>query len=216
MLPEATSVRFVQLGAPQQRAVAAKAQAAFLGNPFYARALGLGERQFAAYWEQFFEFALRDPNAAVYALEQDGDIVAVLAVGFHGFPSLGSALRFLTSLLLRIGLASFARYLRFALRYERVMRRPSSERRLEACGLWLFVQPGAGGKLGSRLLREATEVVRRQGKLLITGFIDAGNRALLAFYRRNGFCVLPPFKFAGMQAARIEKRLPPPVVEQVQ
>lgn len=216
MPPEAAPVRFLELGASHRQAVAAIAHAAFRGNPFYARAIGLDERGFSGYWEEFFEFALRDPNAAVYALEQDGDIVAAVAVAFDGFPSVRPAGRFLTRLLLRIGPARFVRYVRFALKYQRAMWRPSYERRLEACGLWLFIEPNAGGRLGSRLVREATELMRHHGKLLITGFIDASNRALLVFYQRNGFHILPPFDFLGMQAARIERWLPPLGSEQPQ
>ena len=215
MLPETASIRFLELGVSHRWAVAAIAQAAFHGSPFYSRALGLDERGFSGYWEEFFEFALRDPNAAVYALEQDGCIVAAVAVAFDGFPSTRPAVRFLTRLLLRIGPMRFVQYVRFVLEYERVMRRPSAERRLEACGLWLFIQPGAGTRLGPQLLRETTELMRHQGKVLITGFIDASNRALLAFYRRNGFHILPAFEFAGMQAARIERWLRPPTAEQL-
>jgi ribosomal protein S18 acetylase RimI-like enzyme len=215
MPPDSTSIRFLELGKSHREAVSAIANAAFRGNPFYSRALGLDERGFSGYWKEFFDFALRDPNAAVYALEQDGDIVAAVAVAFDGFPSVVLAVRFLARLLLRIGPTRFCRYVRFVLNYKRAMQRPASERRLEACGLWLFSQPDTDARLGSRVMREAIELMRRQGKLLITGFIDAGNRPLLAFYRRNGFHVHPAFEFAGMHAARVERRLRPPTSERV-
>jgi ribosomal protein S18 acetylase RimI-like enzyme len=38
--------------------------------------------------------------------------------------------------------------------------------------------------------------------------VDASNRPLLAFYRRQGFEVSPPFAFFGHPAARVEYRRP--------
>lgn len=214
MLPETAPIRFLALNASHRQAVATIAHAAFRDSPFYAQTLGLDESAFSHYWGEFFELALRDPNATVYALERDGEIVAALALAFDGFPSIWLAVWFLTRLLLRIGFAKLVRYVRFALEYERVMRRPAREHGLEARGLWLFVEPSAGSRLGSRLVREVTELVRLRGKLLTTGFIDASNRALIAFYRRNGFRVLPSFELSGMRAARIERWLSPPAAGQ--
>jgi len=204
------SARFLQLGREHRDAVAAIAEAAFRQNPFYERAVGLDARTFPAYWRAFFELALSGDTAAVYALERDGDIVAAVATGFDGFPRPSSFARFLARLLFELGPGAWWRYVRFALAYGRAMHRPAAERRLEACGLWLFVKPDASSVgLGSRLVREATEAVRRRGKLLLTGFVDAGNRPLLTFYRRNGFRVLPPFAFGGLEAVRVERWLLP-------
>jgi ribosomal protein S18 acetylase RimI-like enzyme len=205
MSPEAGAYRFVELDASRRTAMAAIAEAAFRGNPFYEQALGLDERSFPVYWEEFFHFVLRDPAATAFALEWDGTIAAAVAVAVEGFPSTRSLVRFLARLLVRLGPRRWLRYVRFGSAYERVMRRPPAEHRIEARGLWLFVQPGTRSiGLGARLVRQAMETMRRRGKPLITGFVDANNRPLLMFYRRLGFHVQPPFRFAGMDAARIE------------
>ena len=210
MPPEIEAPRFVELDASRRAAIAEIAEAAFRGNPFYERAVGLDERSFAVYWDEFFQFVLRDPAATAFALELDGAIVAAVAVSVDGFPSMGPSARFLTRLLVRLGPIRWMRYVRFASAYERAMQRPAAEHRLEARGLWLFVEPGTRSiGIGARLVRQTIEVLRQRGKILITGFVDAGNRPLLAFYRRIGFQVQPVFRFAGMDAARIERWLTP-------
>lgn len=203
------AARFLQLGREHRDAVATIAEAAFRQNPFYERALGLDARAFAAYWRAFFDLVLSDDTAAVYALERDGEIVAAVAVGFAGFPRPRNFARFVIRLLFDLGPEAWGRYVRFAVAYAQVMRRPAAERKVEACGLWLFVRPDASeAGLGSRLVLETTGALWRKGKTLLTGFVDAGNRPLLAFYRRNGFRVLPPFEFSGLEAVRVERWLP--------
>ena len=210
MPPEASDHCFVELDASRRAAVAQIAEAAFRGNPFYERALGLDERSFAVYWEEFFQFVLRDPAATAFALEMDGTIVAAVAISVDGFPSRRATARFLVRLFVRLGPMRWLRYVRFGSAYEKAMRRPPAEHRLEARGLWVFVQPGTRSiGLGARLVRQAMETMRQRGKPLITGFVDAGNRPLLAFYRRIGFHVQPAFRFAGMDAALIECWLTP-------
>ncbi|UCC49904.1 MAG: GNAT family N-acetyltransferase [Gemmatimonadota bacterium] len=201
-------IRFRQLGPSDRTAIAGLAAAAFDGNRFYQNALGLDARRFALYWDAFFHLALRDSAAAVYGLEQNGRLEAAAAVAFDGFPRASRGARYLLTLLRRLGFRAWLRYLRFVRAYERVMRRPAPERQLEACGLWLFVRPDAASAgLGSRLARDSIEAVRARGKLLITGLVDASNRPLLSFYHRLAFAVTPPFPFAGMPAAVIERWL---------
>jgi len=173
-------------------------------------ALGFNQRQLAAYWRSFFRLALADPAVRVFALEDEsGDVMAAVAVAYQGFPSPANGLRFLARLLCEIGPAGWLRYLRFAQAYGRVMRRPAHERRREACGLWLFVRSEARGLwLGSTVVREAIDALSREGKSLITGFVDAGDRQVVAFYRRLGFVVSHPFPFRGLTAATIEFRVP--------
>jgi ribosomal protein S18 acetylase RimI-like enzyme len=186
------------------------AAAAFDRDRFYETALGLDAHRFRRYWDAFFELALTDPGATVFALERDSELVAAVALAYDEFPRPFRATTYLWTLLRRLGLRATLRYVKFVRAYERAMHRPPDERRLEACGLWLFVKPNAGSAgLGSKLARRAIEAVRAEGKLLVTGFVNADNLPLLQFYRRLGFTVAPPFPFAGMQAARIERWLEP-------
>lgn len=200
-------VRFRQLG-PDDRAGAARlAAAAFRGNQFYERAIGFDAAVFDTFWDLFFELALADSHSRVYGLDWGVDVVAVLVAGFDGFPETMRGLRFLGVLLSRIGLRRWFRYLRFVAAYDRAMRRPRADRRIEARGLWLMVRPDAGrAGLGSRLVSGAFEALRPEGKLLITGFVDAGEPRLIAFYQRLGFDVGPSFPFRGGVAALIERR----------
>jgi GNAT superfamily N-acetyltransferase len=202
------TIRFRQLGPHDKEAVARLAAAAFHGNSFYESALGLDARRFGLYWVAFFDLSLGDPGAAVFGLERNDELQAVVAVAFEEFPRTSRALRYLWRLYSRLGTAALVKYLRFVRAYERAMRRPAPERRIEARGLWLFVKPAAGAAgLGSRLVKYTIEAVRARGKTLITGFFDASNRPLDRFYRRLGFTVSSPFPFAGMRAARLELRL---------
>jgi GNAT superfamily N-acetyltransferase len=198
-------IHFRQLGPHDKDAVARLAAAAFHGNPFYESALGLDARRFGLYWDEFFELSLGDPGAAVFGLEHNGELQAAVAVAFEEFPRTSRALRYLCRLYRCLGTAALVKYLRFVRAYERAMRRPAPERRVEARGLWLFVKPAAGkAGLGSRLVKYTIEAVRARGKLLVTGFFDASNRPLGRFYRRLGFTVTSPFPFLGMRAARLE------------
>jgi GNAT superfamily N-acetyltransferase len=204
------ATRFRRLGPTERDQLARLAAAAFDRDRFYETALGLDAHRFQLYWSAFFDLALTDPAATVFGLERGAELVAAVAMAYDGFPRASRGIAYLWTLLRRIGLRALLRYLKFVRAYDRVMQRPAEERRVEACGLWLFVSPSAGSVgLGSRLARRATEAVHADGKLLITGFVNADNLPLLQFYRRNGFTVTPPFPFAGMMAARIERWLEP-------
>ncbi|NIM49952.1 MAG: GNAT family N-acetyltransferase [Gemmatimonadales bacterium] len=201
------AVRFRRLGLSDAAAVAHSATAAFAGSAFYQRALGLDDRRFARYWAAFFRLAFADPAARVFAFDDAGRVNAAVAVAYDGFPRPLTGLRFLLRLLWRIGASAWLKYLRFVRAYSHVMHRPAGDRRVEACGLWLFVDPGArGAGLGADLVRTALDAVRAEGKTLATGFVDAGNQPLLTFYRRLGFTISPPFDFLGLPAATIERR----------
>jgi len=203
--------RFRRLGPADRGAVARIASSAFHGNAFYRKALGLDGAGFAGYWDAFFELSLASSAAAVFGLEHGGQLVSAVAVAFDGFPERQRAVLFAWKLLRRIGIGSLLRYLRFVRDYSRVMHRSRPEHRIEACALWFFTDPQAVRTgLGTRLARQAIEAIRTEGKLLITGFIDAGDPPLARYYRRLGFSVSPPFPFAGMKGARIEMRLAPP------
>jgi GNAT superfamily N-acetyltransferase len=199
------AIRFRQLGSRDKDAVARLAAAAFHQNSFYENALGLDARRFEIYWDAFFDLSLGDPGAAVHGLERNGELIAAVAVAFDEFPKTSRVVRYLWALYRHLGAGGLVRYLRFVRAYERTMKRPTSERRIEARGLWLFAKPSAGkAGLGSRLVEYTIEAVRARGKMLITGFFDASNRPLDRFYRRLGFTVTSPFPFAGMRAARLE------------
>lgn len=200
-----SSISFRRLGPSDRGAVARAASTAFAGSDFYQRVLGLDDDRFARYWHEFFRLALHDPAARVFVFEHEGRMVAALAVAYDGFPRPLSGVRFLLRLLRAIGVKAWLRYLRFAGAYTRTMHRPAQEQLKEACGLWLFVDPAAGGGgVGSDLVRSSIAAARTEGKALMTGFVDAGNGPLLTFYRRLGFRVTPEFSFLGERAAKIE------------
>lgn len=204
------TLQFRQLGPGDRVAVARLAERAFYGNSFYEKALGLDSRRFKSYWDAFFRLSLADPTAVVFGLERDGELQAAVAASFDGFPRTDYAVRYLLELLFRLGFTGFIHYLRFIRAYSRTMHRPAAEKRIEACGLWLFVSPQTGSAgLGSYLVRRAIDTMHARGKILFTGFIDASNRPLLRFYQRLGFTVSPPFLFTGMRAACVERWLEP-------
>jgi len=204
---DARTVRFRRLGPDDRMAAARLAGAAFRGNRFYERAIGLDAAAFDAFWDLFFELALADSHSRVFGLDWGDDLVAVVVSGFERFPESLRGLRFLGALLRCIGPRRWVRYLRFVAAYDRAMRRRKAEREIEARGLWLMVQPDAGrAGLGSRLVNGASEALRLEGKVLITGFVDAGDPRLRAFYERLGFAVGPGFVFRGGMAALIERR----------
>lgn len=208
MTVNTSPICFRRLGPSDRGAVAHAASVAFAGSDFYQRVLGLDDDRLARYWHEFFGLALEDPSARVFALEHEGRMVAALATAYDGFPRPLRGVRFLLRLLRALGVKAWLRYLRFAGAYMRAMHRPTQERLIEACGLWLFVDPAAGGGgLGSDLVRSSIAAARAEGKALITGFADAGNGPLLTFYRRLGFRVMPEFPFLGERAARIELHL---------
>jgi ribosomal protein S18 acetylase RimI-like enzyme len=197
------------LGDADTAAASDLARVTFEGNPFYARITGLDTRGFRGYWEEFFRYAVTDPTVRLYGLEKDGRLDAVLAVGLHGFPAWPRYLVFLGRLLRRIGLRRWWRYLNFASAYARLMRRPPAESRREGRGLWLMARPARQGMgFGGQLVRASVALLAREGKDLLTGFIDGSDRRLINFYRRLGFKVSRPYPFAGAWAALIEMRAP--------
>jgi hypothetical protein len=199
-------LRVRRLGAADRESAARLAHAAFRGNSFYHAAMDFDERAFAVYWHAFFTLALGDPGARAFGAELDGSLAGVLVVCTDGFPSAPRAARFLGTLLRRTGPRATLRYLRFVFGFERVMHRPSEERRVEARGLWLMADPGAAARIGTALLREAMEVMAGEGRPLYTGFVDAGDQRLLAFYRRQGFVPVRCLPFADGWAAVVERR----------
>ena len=204
------TLRLRRLGPADSSRVAQVAAGAFQDSGFYLRALGLDRRELARYWEAFFRLALDDRQVRVFALEDDaGQMLAGLAVAYQGFPQPVRGVGFLLRLLRVIGPGAWLRYVGFVRAYQRVMHRPAREHGVEARGLWLFVQPDARRQwLGSTLVHEGIAAVGQDGKTLMTGFVDAGNRPLLAFYRRLGFSVSSPVSFRGLTAATIELWVP--------
>ena len=91
--------------------------------------------------------------------------------------------------------------------HPRAKKDPRADRRREGCGLWLFVDPACRtAGVGAALVTAVIDVAyRRAGKTLYTGFVDAGDARLLAFYRRLGFTISPPFDVGGRAAARIAR-----------
>jgi len=197
---------FRRLGPCDRGEAAGIACEAFAGNQFYEESLGFDARAFAAYWDAFLRLALRDPWARVLGVDVDGRLGAVLAVGYEGFPGRWSGLCFIVSLFRRIGLRRTLTYLRFVADYERAMHRPETEAGREARGLWLMASPRATHpRIGSALARFVVAYVSAEGRDLCTGFVDAGNVPLLAFYRRIGFRIGPFFPFHGRWAVRVER-----------
>jgi ribosomal protein S18 acetylase RimI-like enzyme len=191
---------------PCDRADAARiAWDAFRGNRFYERALGLTGRALERYWSVFFRLALGDPRCHVVGVDCEGKLAGFVVVTRHGFPTARRGLVYLGRLAAAIGPARILHYLRFVRAYERAMRRPESEERLEARCYWLAVRPDRHASLlGTRLVRATARMLSREEIPLATGFIDAGNEPLRAFYRRLGFRIGPSFPFFAGPAARIE------------
>jgi ribosomal protein S18 acetylase RimI-like enzyme len=201
-----TSLCFRRLGPRDRGEAVAIAGEAFAGNRFYEESLGFDARAFAAYWDAFLQLALRDPSARVLGVDVDGRLGAVLAIAYQGFPGPWRGLCFILSLLRRIGLRRTLTYLRFVADYERAMHQPETDASREARGLWLMARSRANHpRIGSALARFVVAYVSAEGRDLCTGFVDAGNVPLLAFYRRIGFRIGPFFPFHGRWAVRVER-----------
>ncbi len=204
-VPE-SELSFRLLGPADGVQAAAIADEAFAGNSFYEDALGFDAKAFSSYWDAFLSLALADPGARVFGAEISGDLCAVLVVAYHGFPAPLRGLRFLLALLSSIGARRSLHYLRFVAAYERAMRRPKPDQAREARGLWLMSRPVASHpRIGSALVRFAIGRMAEDGRTLYTGFVDAGNRPLLAFYRRSGFRIGTRFEFSGRWAATVAR-----------
>lgn len=204
------TVRVRLIGPADRAAAVAVARAAFHGSAFYERVTGLDAAGIDAYWDPFFALALADAHARVFGLERDGRVIGLLVAGLHGFPGAWRGLCFLVRLLGRVGLRPWLGYLAFVVAYERVMRRPAAERRIEARGLWLMVRPQRHcGGLGSRLVSEVCAAVSCEGRTLQTGFFDADDPRLRSFYEHLGFTTTPAFPFRGCRAALNVRRSRP-------
>ena len=181
----------------------------FRENRFYRSAIGFDAECFDAYWTTFIPLAVSDPHALSLGVERHGRLVGILVLAFEGFPSRPRALRFMAALARAIGPLPLLRYARFVRHYESAMRRPHPERALEARGLWLLVSREAGcAGLGARLVRAGWDEAARSGRTISTGFVDAGDRRLLLFYRRLGFDIGTPFSIGAVAAATIVRRAP--------
>lgn len=197
------------LGSADRDRIAPIAAAAFGGIEFYAAVLGLPAERQGRFFDALFRLLLRDPRARVYGLERDGRLVAGAAIVFAGFPRPRHALAFLWTLRRELGLPRVLRYLRFVRAYDRVMRPAPDDAQREARAYWLFADPEAMSvRNGSELVRRAMADLESDGWGVVTGFVDAANTRLLAFYRRQGFTVSDPFPFLGRRGARITCRLP--------
>jgi ribosomal protein S18 acetylase RimI-like enzyme len=196
---------------PSDRADAARiARDAFRADPFYERALGFDDRAFERYWSAFFRLALGDPRCHVTGVECGGELAGFVVAARRGFPAPRRGLLYLAELVAAVGPVRMLRYLRFVHDYERAMHRPKSEDRTEARCYWLAVRPDRRASLlGSRLVRATARILSREGDRIATGFIDAENKPLIAFYRRLGFRVGPSIPFPAGPAARIELDLAP-------
>ena len=197
------------LGPGDRGRIAPIAAAAFGGSDFYAAVLGFPAARQGRFFDALFHLLLRDPNARVYGLEADGRLVAGTALVFAGFPCVRNALGFLRTLWRELGPLHLLRYLRFVRAYDRVMRADPKDAEREARAYWLFADPEAVNlRHGSALVRLAMADLAAEGWGLVTGFVDASNANLLAFYRRLGFSVSDSFPFLGRRGARITCRLP--------
>jgi hypothetical protein len=208
-MSDADGVR--RLAAADRPRLVELARVAFASDGFYRRAFGFSARQFEAYWHAYFRLVLDDANAGIYALEKGGALAVAVAIGFAGFPDSRRWRRFSRELLLAVGPLRWYRHERFVEEYGRVMQRPPDVRRAEAQVLWLLGRPSGISGLGSaglRLAREAVAAYRPPEVRLLTGFIDAGNPALLKLCRRFGFEAGPPVEVCGRRGRRIELWLP--------
>ena len=192
------------LGPADRRSAVDVAGRSFDGNRFYESALGLGADGFGAYWEEFFRLALGSRHARVYGIEDRRGLRGMIVAAFKEFPEPERAARFLAALWRRIGTRRCLRYFRFVHAYDRAMRGVERNRSREARCLWLMVAPGAGRRLGPALVREVRAALGREGMITATGFINAGDPRIVAFYRRLGFTVGSPFPFRGGHGATIE------------
>jgi ribosomal protein S18 acetylase RimI-like enzyme len=208
MSPEdASPVRFRELTAADLPAVTRLATEAFAAIPFYRRVLGFNGVAFEAYWREFLPWVVQESSVHVFGLDRAGRLLGLLVLANHRFPPMRSGAGFLRRLAGRIGFRGLLRYLRFVIAYEHLMRRQPEESSREARGLWLVIAPrGAAVGLGRRLVREAMAAVRPEGRTLITGLVDGGNRRLMRFYQRIGFTVSEPVRLCGASAATIELR----------
>jgi GNAT superfamily N-acetyltransferase len=201
---------FCELDAQDLKAAAKLATRIFAENQFYRSIMGLDASGIAAYWHEFIPLVLKDQNSRLLGAKVRGQLRGFIVANNTHFPSFHNGLQFLFRLGRRIGLLSLLRYLRFVKWWSGLMRRPPEEQRVEMRGTWILVDKRKrGALLGIQLARWAMEVGYREGKSIFTGFADAGNRGLLAFYRRLGFTMSEPHAFGATRAVTLERRAEP-------
>lgn len=206
MLTERTRIpQFCELKAVDLSAASRLASEVFAQNRFYQEVIGFDPISFKAYWQEFLHLVLDDPNSRLLGAKVSGELRGFVVANNTHFPSLPNGLRFLFKLGRRIGALRLLRYLRFVTWWEGFMRRPREEQRVEMRGTWILVgRQRRSALLGIQLARWAMNIAQQEGKTLITGFADAANHGLVAFYRRLGFKVSDPQTFRRRKAVRLE------------
>ena len=198
-------LRFRRLSGADLESAVALFERGFGGDELWVPALGLDGSNFGAYFRSLIALALVEKRAAVLGAECEGALEAVLIASRPEFPTLWGGLRFLCEFARAAGWAGVVQYLRFSHGWERLMRRPRSERRLEVRGLWLAANRSASGCCaGAFLMREACAYSRRLGYPLQTAVVDGANKPLIAFYERHGFRAVATPPFLGGRAVLLE------------
>ena len=204
-VPRRPELRFRRLSAVDLESAVAVFERGFGDHELWGPALGLDRTSFGEYFKALIALALVDRRAAVLGAECQGALEAVLIASRPDFPTLWGGLRFLRELARAAGWAGLIQYLRFSHDWERFMRRPTSERKLECRGLWLAADRSASGRrAGAFLMREACDYSRRLGYPLQTAVVDGANKPLIVFYERYGFRAVAAPPFLGGRAVLLE------------
>jgi len=145
-VPRRPELRFRRLSAVDLESAVAVFERGFGDHELWGPALGLDRTSFGEYFKALIALALVDKRAAVLGAECQGALDAVLIASRPDFPTLWGGLRFLREFARAAGWAGLIQYLRFSHDWERFMRRPTSERKLECRGLWLAADRSASGR----------------------------------------------------------------------
>ena len=200
--------RLCHLQPSDAEAVSALARDAFGDHPFYTEVLGLDAGALAVYWQAFFRFALRDPSVRVFGLRLESGLAAAVAIADDHFPTQRAYLSFLGVLRRRLGFRALVRYLRFAFAYQKFMTRPGPHDGGEVRGLWLMASPTAkGAGYGAELVRQSLQLLREEGRDVVTALVDGRDRRLHGFYQRLGFVECGRGALRGCPALRLEHPL---------
>jgi len=157
-------------------------------TPFFSESYALTVSQMQRYWQALAGLAVRDPEALAIGLFHEERLVSLMLLATARFPRRLHTIRYLLRLLRSLGPRSFARYLRAAAAYRRILFLKPAERFTTLRVLWMYTEPTLKGTGYGTLLALFTGCLARdlgfrQGQALF----NSRDERLRHFYGTYGW-----------------------------